>query len=123
MIISGFGPQANTQFPLRTVPTAESGLRGGSETSVTSNNNSVKSTELTTTLFQSVPASPSTNQSTSSKSELSNIEANRRRFELQTESQNASGMTGRRYNPLMMLLVSNRRTNFPASMVLISTSS
>ncbi|PCJ45619.1 MAG: hypothetical protein COA74_15340 [Gammaproteobacteria bacterium] len=95
MIISGFGPQANTQFPLRTVPTAESGLRGGSETSVTSNNNSVKSTELTTTLFQSVPASPSTNQSTSSKSELSNIEANRRRFELQTESQNASGMTGR----------------------------
>ena len=87
MAISGIGSQTITQFPARTATSGEKNLRKEADSSVALNNNIGKTTEVTTTLFKSVNNTTATNQSTDSRSDLSTLETNRKRFQLQTESQ------------------------------------
>ena len=87
MAISGIGSQSITQFPPRTASSGENNLKKEADTSVTLNNNTGKTSETTTTLFKSVNNTSTTNQSKDSRSDLSTIETNRKRFQLQSESQ------------------------------------
>ncbi|MFT5451595.1 MAG: hypothetical protein ACI9N9_001081 [Enterobacterales bacterium] len=94
MAISGIGSQTITQFPPRTATSGEKNLKKEADVSVALNNTG-KTTETTTTLFKSVNNSSAVNQSTDSRSDLSNIETNRKRFQLQTESKKPEGKSSK----------------------------
>jgi hypothetical protein len=88
MAISGIGAQTITQFPARTATSGEKNLPKDANIAVGQNNNTGKTTETTTTLFKTINNSTAANKSTDSKTDLSTIETNRKRFQLQTESKN-----------------------------------
>jgi hypothetical protein len=91
MAISGIGSQTITQFPARTATSGEKNIRKEADLSVALNNNTGKTSETTTSLFKSVNNTTGTNQPSDSRSNLSNIETNRKRFQLQTESKKSEG--------------------------------
>ena len=95
MAISGIGSQTITQFPARTATSGEKNLNKEANLTVATNNNTGKATETTTSLFKSVNNAPTTNKSTDSRSNLSTIEANRKRFQLQSESQKSEGSSSK----------------------------
>ena len=95
MAVSGIGSQTITQFPTRTATSGENNLRKEADSSVAQNNNTGKTSETTTTLFKSVNNATDTNKSTDSRSDLSNIETNRKRFQLQTESKKLEGSSNK----------------------------
>lgn len=95
MAISGIGSQSITQFPARTATSGEKNLKKEADISVAPNNNTGKASEDTTTLFKSVNNTSTTNQPKDSRSDLSTIETNRKRFQLQTESQKPKDKTSK----------------------------
>ena len=95
MAISGIGSQTIAQFPARTATSGEKNLKKEADLSVATNNNTRKAAETTTSLFKSVNNTPTANKPTDSRSNLSTIETNRQRFQLQSESQKSEGSSSK----------------------------
>jgi len=95
MAISGIGSQTITQFPQRTATSGEKNLSKEANIASTATNSTGKTAETSPTLFKSVSDTTSTNKSSTSRGDLSTIETNRKRFQLQAEARKTEGKSGK----------------------------